>query len=122
MAELGWVSATQAKTAIAEPLGVHLREQPAEQNGYFAEEVRRELIGRFGEKAVYEGGLSVRTSFVPVYQQQAETAFRNGLVEYDRRHGWRGPVAPSGRPPPRRRARWRRRRTRPASAIGSSRR
>jgi penicillin-binding protein 1A len=93
MAELGWVSATQAKTATAEPLGVHLREPTTEQNGYFAEEVRREVIARFGEKAVYEGGLSIRTSFVPVYQQEAETAFRNGLVEYDRRHGWRGPVS-----------------------------
>jgi penicillin-binding protein 1A len=92
MAELSWVSATQAKTATAEPLAVRMREQPTEQNGYFAEEVRRELIGRFGEKAVYEGGLSIRTSFVSVYQQQAEAAFRKGLVEYDRRHGWRGPI------------------------------
>src|SRR5439155_26090117 len=64
-----------------------------EQAGYFSEEVRRELVGRFGEKAVYEGGLTVRTSYVPVYQQMAETAFRKGLVEYDRRHGWRGPLA-----------------------------
>jgi penicillin-binding protein 1A len=94
MADLGWVSATQAKTATAEPLGVHFRSEPqGEHTGFFAEEVRRELIGRFGEKAVYEGGLSVRTSYVLPYQQQAETAFRNGLVEYDRRHGWRGPVA-----------------------------
>ena len=54
--------------------------------------MRRELIDRFGEKLVYEGGLSVRTSYVPVYQSMAEKAFRNGLIEYDRRHGWRGPV------------------------------
>src|SRR6266849_8574875 len=98
MAELGWAGAAQAKAAMAEPLVVHLRPEPAAdqmaaQNGYFAEEVRRELVGRFGEKTVYEGGLTVRTSYVPVYQQMAETAFRNGLVEYDRRHGWRGPLA-----------------------------
>jgi penicillin-binding protein 1A len=34
----------------------------------------------------------VRTSYVPVYQEMAERAYHDGLVEYDRRHGWRGPV------------------------------
>jgi penicillin-binding protein 1A len=93
MAEIGWITPEQAKAAMAEPLHAHLRSEPeGEQNGYFTEEVRRELIGRFGEKAVYEGGLTVRTSYTPVYQQMADTAFRNGLVEYDRRHGWRGPL------------------------------
>jgi len=93
MAEIGWITAEQAKAATAEPLNVHLRNGPeGEQTGYFAEEVRRELIGRFGEKAVYEGGLTVRTSYMPAYQQMADNAFRNGLVEYDRRHGWRGPI------------------------------
>ena len=94
MAELGWASQQQVKTATAEPLGVHLRPEPSlDQAGYFSEEVRRELVARFGEKAVYEGGLTVHTSYVPVYQQMAETAFHKGLVEYDRRHGWRGPLA-----------------------------
>ncbi len=103
MADVGWISAAQARMAMAEPLGVQLRsEPPGDQagghSGYFTEEVRRELIARFGEKSVYEGGLTVRTSYVPAYQQMAETAFRNGLVAYDRRHGWRGPLAhlPSG--------------------------
>src|SRR5260370_8875903 len=97
MAELGWIGDKQAKAAMAEPLVVHLRsDSPAEagaQNGYFTEEVRRELIGRFGEKAVYEGGLTVRTSYHPTYQQMAATAFHRRLVDYDRRHGWRGPIA-----------------------------
>jgi penicillin-binding protein 1A len=97
MADLGWISEKRAKAAIAEPLVVRLRSDPpgdqtGGQNGYFSEEVRRELIGRFGEKAVYEGGLTVHTSYHPVYQEMAETAFRRGLVEYDQRHGWRGPL------------------------------
>ncbi|HEX6442016.1 MAG TPA: PBP1A family penicillin-binding protein [Stellaceae bacterium] len=93
MAEVGWISQDQAKAAIAEPLGVHIREPEGTQNGYFAEEVRRELIARFGEKAVYEGGMTVHTSYMPNHQKLAEAAFRNGLVEYDRRHGWRGALA-----------------------------
>ena len=94
MADVGWITQKQAAAAVAEPLGVHLRPpvKPAHV-GYFAEEVRRELIDRFGEKPVYEGGLRVYTSYSPTDQEIAETAFRNGLVEYDRRHGWRGPIA-----------------------------
>jgi len=94
MAEQGWITASQAEAAKNQPLDAVPRAQPEPvQAGYFAEEVRRELIDRFGEKKVYEGGLTVRTSYVPAYQAMAEHAFRTGLVEYDRRHGWRGPVA-----------------------------
>jgi len=93
MAEIGYITQDQAKAATAEPLGVHIREPEGNQNGYFAEEVRRELTARFGEKAVYQGGMTVHTSYMPGYQKMAEAAFRNGLVEYDRRHGWRGALA-----------------------------
>src|SRR5205814_1483757 len=56
MADVGWINAKRASAAIAEPLVVHLRNEVLAEpaggpSGYFAEEVRRELIGRFGEKA-----------------------------------------------------------------------
>jgi penicillin-binding protein 1A len=92
MAETGAITPEQAKTAMAEPLTVHMREPEGEPPGYFLEEVRRELVARFGEKAVYEGGLTVRTSYTPNYQQMADKAFRDGVIAYDRRHGWRGAV------------------------------
>ena len=93
MAEQGWITAAEAEEAKAAPLTARPRsEQDQGQPGYFVEEVRRELVERYGEKLVYEGGLTVRTSYVPVYQKMADKAFRDGLVEYDRRHGWRGPV------------------------------
>ena len=62
------------------------------------EEVRRELIDRYGESAkdgpysVYSGGLWVRSSFDPALQKAAETALRDGLVRYDRGKGWSGPI------------------------------
>jgi len=94
MVEVGWLDRAAADNAKAQPLDARPRTAPTPADaGYFAEEVRRQLIDRFGEKAVYEGGLIVRTSYVPFYQAIAERAFRNGLVEYDRRHGWRGPQA-----------------------------
>jgi penicillin-binding protein 1A len=92
MAELGWLGQDEAKRAMAEPLRVNMRPEPPRQYGYFVEEVRRGLIGRYGEKAVYGGGLTIRTSYTPGRQLLAEKAFRNGLLEYDRRHGWRGPI------------------------------
>ena len=60
---------------------------------YFVEEVRRELIARYGEQDLYEGGLSVRTTLDPRLQTIAEDVLRAGLIAYDQRHGWRGPVA-----------------------------
>lgn len=60
--------------------------------GYFAEEVRRQVGRMYGTKALYEGGLSVRTSLEPKLQAVAERTLRNGLIAYDRRHGWRGPL------------------------------
>jgi penicillin-binding protein 1A len=93
MADQGWLSRSDADSAKAQPLAARPHvDPPPTDAGYFGEEVRRELFDRFGEKAVYEGGLIVRTSYVPVYQAMAQRAFRNGLVEYDRRHGWRGPL------------------------------
>jgi len=60
---------------------------------YFAEEVRRELFQRFGERELFRGGLSVRTTMDPRIQAAAEAALYRGLLGYDRRHGYRGPVA-----------------------------
>ncbi|MGF1607860.1 MAG: penicillin-binding protein 1A, partial [Kiloniellales bacterium] len=58
----------------------------------FAEEVRRELARLYGEDALYQGGLSARTTLDPRLQAIADRALRRGLITYDRRHGWRGPV------------------------------
>ena len=44
-------------------------------------------------KALYEGGLSVRTTLDPQLQIKAERALREGLEALDRRQGWRGPLA-----------------------------
>ncbi len=96
MAELGWLGGDDAKRAMAEPLRVDMRPEPPREFGYFVEEVRRGLLGRYGEKAVYGGGLTIRTSYSPAQERIAEKAFRNGLIEYDRRHGWRGPIARLG--------------------------
>ena len=59
---------------------------------YFAEEVRREIVALYGEDSLYGGGLSVRTSLDPKMQAMADKALHEGMIDYDRRHGWRGPI------------------------------
>ena len=59
---------------------------------YFSEEVRREIVDRYGEDALYEGGLSIRTTLDPVMQRRARRALIDGLVNFDTKQGYRGPV------------------------------
>ncbi|HYN38259.1 MAG TPA: penicillin-binding protein 1A [Rhodospirillales bacterium] len=59
---------------------------------YFAEEVRRELVRRYGEVALYKGGLVVHATIDPRLQEIADASLRRGLEAFDRRHGWRGPI------------------------------
>lgn len=94
MRENGWVTEAEAEASRREPLTVTVASTGDETSAeYFAEEVRRDLIDRFGETGLYEGGLSVRTTLDPHLQRIAEKALREGLESYDRRHGWRGAIA-----------------------------
>ncbi|MDJ0947068.1 MAG: penicillin-binding protein 1A [Kiloniellales bacterium] len=94
MLKEGYITTEEAQAATAEPLQVVERD-PTEvaEADYFAEEVRRELVRLYGEEKLYQGGLSVRTTLDPRLQTAADTTLRQGLIAYDRRHGWRGPVA-----------------------------
>jgi penicillin-binding protein 1A len=101
MEKNGYITAAQRADADAAPLGT-VRRAAVHQDmapGYFVEEVRRELIEKFGEQAedgpysVYAGGLWVRTSYDAGKQAAAEKALRDGLIRYDTGHGWSGPSA-----------------------------
>ncbi len=94
MVEDGYVSKEEGDKARSEPLGVNPRALSPNTYvaGYFAEEVRRELADRYGEKKLYEGGLSVRTTLDPQMQVWARKALVNGLVRYDEAQGFRGPM------------------------------
>ncbi|MDF1791884.1 MAG: penicillin-binding protein 1A [Thalassobaculaceae bacterium] len=95
MAENGFITQAEADAARTEPLVVATATTTVDETSadYFAEEVRRDLIDRYGDTGLYEGGLSVRTTLDPKMQRIADRALRQGLEEYDRRHGWRGPIA-----------------------------
>jgi len=76
------------------------RPPPIPGADWFTEEVRRQLIARFGQDTTTQGGLMVRTSLDPALQIAAETSLRDGLMAYDRKMGgWRGAVAHVAIPP-----------------------
>jgi penicillin-binding protein 1A len=95
MAEDGVITRAEAETAKQEPIVVRGRARPdlVATGQYFTEEVRRELVARFGQDQTTMGGLVVRTSMEPGLQAATEAALRDGLLSYDRRRGgWRGAV------------------------------
>jgi penicillin-binding protein 1A len=87
------ITPQEAEQAKAMPLEIRKRSQTQFVTAaYFAEEVRKQLAGRYGEDQLYKGGLSVRTTLNPKLQVIADKALQDGLIAYDRRHGWRGAV------------------------------
>lgn len=94
MVENGYVKREVAEDAKKQPLGVNPRTVSPNQiaAGYFAEEIRRELQDRYGEKKLLEGGLSVRATVDPKTQLMARKALVDGLVRFDEARGWRGAI------------------------------
>ena len=98
MVEDGYVAADAGEKAKKEPLNVTVRPTGARifEAEYFAEEVRRYIYENYGEKKLYEGGLSVRTTLDTKLQVLARKTMINGLVNFDEQQGWRGPVTTIG--------------------------
>ena len=93
MVEDGYVKSADAEKAKKTALNVTTRPTGAHifAAEYFAEEVRRWLYEKYGEK-LYEGGLSVRTTLDPKLQVVARKTLVDGFVRFDEAQGWRGPV------------------------------
>lgn len=93
MEKNGYITASQAEMARLAPLKTFNEDESRSVHApYFAEEVRRELKERYGEDSLYGGGLAVRSTINPRLQDIAERTLREGLMAYDQRHGYRGPV------------------------------
>jgi len=97
MARNGYITGDQERAADSMPLGTiryGSNEKFRQQGGYFMEEVRRELIKRYGQdvkdgpNSLYGGGLWVRSSMDPVMQDASAQALRDGLTRFDGGRGW----------------------------------
>ena len=95
MADDRAITPQQAAAAKATPIDAvpFKRQDPVPGGDWFVEEVRRQLVDRFGDDLTTAGGYAIRTSLDPNLQAAADRALRAGLMAYDRSHGgWRGPV------------------------------
>ncbi|MBV2142915.1 penicillin-binding protein 1A [Falsochrobactrum sp. TDYN1] len=94
MTENGYITTEEADEAKKEPLGVKPRTATRYlfASEYFTEEVRRQIIQKYGVDALYEGGLSVRTTLNPAMQVNARKSLQAALLRYDEARGWRGPL------------------------------
>jgi penicillin-binding protein 1A len=93
MIEDGFIPAEAGEKAKKEPLNVAQRPTGAHTFAaeFFAEEVRRYIFDNYGEKKLYEGGLSVRTTLDPKMQVLARKTMTDGLINFDETQGgWRG--------------------------------
>jgi penicillin-binding protein 1A len=84
------ITAEQAEEAKRQPIRLAPRKRPDELAAYFVEEVRQYLEDKYGSAAVHERGLRVYTTINVEMQKTANNALRQGLRDYDKRHGWRG--------------------------------
>ncbi len=90
------ITADQAAAARVGPVvtGQFHRPEVVPGSEWFGEEVRRQMVDRFGVESTTQGGLVVHTSLNPALQTTADDVLRRGLMAYDRSHGgFRGPVA-----------------------------
>ena len=94
MVEDKYITREQADEAIAMPLTTTKRLRGPEYAAatYFVQELRRDLIKTYGEETLEQGGLSIRSTIDTRMQLAAQDALQKGLIAYDRRHGYRGPV------------------------------
>ena len=96
MVEIGYLDPEQAAAAQQEPLTASLHSpRPGVEANYVAEMVRSKLHEQYGDE-IYASGFRVYTTVRDKLQKAAVTALRRRLIEYDMRHGYRGPEAHYG--------------------------
>lgn len=95
MADDGYITESLAEEAQKREIAL-VEDESSEDDivtNYFAEDVRRKLVAEFGKERLYGGGLAVRTTLDPKLQRMAEKALYDGIIKYDREHGWRGAIS-----------------------------
>ncbi|TDX29909.1 penicillin-binding protein 1A [Modicisalibacter xianhensis] len=91
MRDLGYIDEAAYEQAVQSPLTARRHTVQVEvEADYVAEMARQYAVEQYGEEA-YTGGYSIYTTLDSELQPQARQALVEGLIEYDRRHGWRGP-------------------------------
>lgn len=91
MLEVNKITKKQYEQAKAEPVKAKFHGAALEfRADYVTEMIRQEMVKRYGEETAYTKGFQVYATVLSHDQKEAQDALRNNLINYDRRHGWRG--------------------------------
>ncbi|WP_025266808.1 penicillin-binding protein 1A [Bibersteinia trehalosi] len=91
MLEMGKISKAQYEQAKAEPVVARAQGAILEfRADYVSEMIRQEMVKRYGADDAYTKGFKVYATVLSADQKEAEKALRDNLINYDRKHGWRG--------------------------------
>ena len=93
MKELGYINEQEYQQAVSEKVTIVTQKEEKNVHGeYAAEMVRLMVYQQYGD-ATYTSGMNVYTTISSKNQEAAYRAIRRGAIDYDRRHGYRGPEA-----------------------------
>tara|TARA_Y100000591_G_scaffold248750_1_gene219921 strand:- start:477 stop:2810 length:2334 start_codon:yes stop_codon:yes gene_type:complete len=91
--ENNFITEAQYNSYIKEPIKLKKRKKIyLEDSRYYVEDIRKDVIRKFGFDKVYKEGLNIKTPLNLNIQSKSTQALRKGLINYDRRKGWRGPI------------------------------
>ena len=93
MYDLSFISEAEYQAALKEKLRVRHDTSISEAPGEYIAEMARLLMVERYQDATYTSGFKIYTTLRKVDQEAAAAAVRQGVLDYDRRHGWRGPEA-----------------------------
>lgn len=91
MHDLKYITDAEYQAALAQPLTVKREVHNAEVNADSAAEMVRQAMFERYQEAIYSSGMKVYTTLRKADQEAANQALRQGVLDYDRRHGYRGP-------------------------------
>jgi len=86
MLEQGYISKEQFYSALNEKIALKKKKKEIRYGKYFIEEVRKQVINRFGYEALYKGGLKIYTTIDMDMQKRAEEVMGRQLKKYEKRY------------------------------------
>ena len=93
MYENGFISKNQLEKSLNYNIALKKRNLNIDMSpAFFVEEIRKNLIDKYGEKKIYKQGFYIKTSLDKKIQKVATSALNKNLIKYSKRHGWVGPI------------------------------
>ena len=98
LVENGYINESDYKEFTNNKISLKKRKKTfTEDTSYYVEDIRKDVVEKLGFDKVYKQGLNISTPINLDLQKIAIKSLREGLISYDKRRGWRGPIINSKR-------------------------